>query len=132
MTKIILGKAPETFKHTVKFPMLDGTKGSIVCEFRYRTRREYGTFIDALAEENRAEVQATIEPDSTVVAPMTTAMNTSVAANARFLVAALVGWDLDVPFTEANAQLLADELPGAAQAIADAYREAIMEGRLGN
>jgi hypothetical protein len=37
-----------------------------------------------------------------------------------------------VPFSRAAVEQLCDELPGAAQDIMDAYRAAVVEGRLGN
>ena len=51
MAKVVLGARPKNFKRTVKFPMLDGTTGQIEMVFKYRTRKEFGEFIDALMEK---------------------------------------------------------------------------------
>ena len=46
MATIKLGNRPKAFKRIVTFDMLEGGKGSIECNFRYRTRSEFGVFID--------------------------------------------------------------------------------------
>jgi hypothetical protein len=126
MAKIVLGKRPTNFKHTVKFPMLDGTEGSIEVQYRYRTRAEFGKFIDevfAASKEDRPE------GDEFSWAAL---MEKTSGANADYVMKAVEGWNLDEEFTRDNVQQLADELPAAITAVMDTYRNAITQGRLGN
>jgi len=126
MPKIVLGKRPANFKHTVKFPMLDGTEGSIEVLYKYRTRAEFGKFID--------EVYAAAKEDRPADKEFSWAalMEKTSGANADHVMMAVEGWNLDEAFTRENVQQLADELPAAVTAIMDSYRKAITEGRLGN
>lgn len=125
-SKIKLGSRPESFKHTVTFPMLDGTEGSIEVEYVYRTRKEFGAFVDEVFASAKEERPA--DEDFSWQA----LMEKTSGANADYVMRAVKGWNLDEPFTRENVQQLADELPGAVTAIMDAYRTAITHGRLGN
>ena len=120
MATIKLGATPKTIKHTVKFPMLDGTQGEIACIFKYRTRREFGEFVERLSGQ--------VKPADGVAAVHAG----EVEQRASYLLDILEGWDLDVKLSRESLIQLADELPAAANAILDAYRGAIIEGRLGN
>lgn len=120
MATIKLGSPPKSIKRTVTFPMLDGTEGQIECEFKYRTRREFGEFIQGLTKDAK-------QPDS-----FAELMAKGVEANGEYLEQVLLAWDLDEKLSRKALEQLADELPAAAQAILDAYRMAIIEGRLGN
>jgi len=52
MTKIILGKTPKTFAaFPVDFPMPDGTTGEIKATFKYRTRTQFGEFLNKIFSE---------------------------------------------------------------------------------
>lgn len=126
MTKIVLGQRPKSFKRTVTFPMLDGTEGSIECEFKYRTKREYGEFIDRFTAPTAGEAA----PQES--AGVHVAMEKTVEANADYLLEVLLGWNLDVKLSREALQQLADELPVAARAVMAEYRAVIVEGRLGN
>lgn len=127
MAKIKLGNRPKSFKRTVTFDMLEGGKGSIECVFKYRTRKEFGEFIDGIL--NAAGVQP---PATDAQFSMTDLMERTSGTNAEYLLAVLDGWNLDEDLNKPNAQQLADELPGAANAIMETYRSALVEGRLGN
>jgi hypothetical protein len=48
MAKITLGKRPKHFKRTLTVPMLEGGEGQIEISFIYRTRTEFGAFVDGL------------------------------------------------------------------------------------
>lgn len=125
MAKLKLGTRPKTFKRTVTFPMLDGTEGSIECTFRYRTRTEFGEFIDAIfadAKERRADEQFSVEG----------LMAKTRDKNADYLLQVLDGWNLDEELSRDTLQQLADECPGAVNAVMEAYRAAVVDGRLGN
>jgi len=127
MAKIKLGERPKSFKHTVKFPMIDGTEGSIACVFKYRTRTEFGEFIDGIMEDAGLKPQPDGEKFS-----MKALMDKTAGANADYILQVLDGWNLDEELNHANVQQLANEIPSATTAIMEQYRVAITEGRLGN
>lgn len=126
MAKITLGKRPANFKRTVKFQMLDGSEGAIECAFKYRTRTEFGQFIDGLFNAAN-EAKPADEKFS-----MADLMEKTKDKNAAYLLDVIDGWNLDEPLTRETAEQLCDELPAAATEIMETYRRAIVEGRLGN
>jgi hypothetical protein len=127
MAKIILGKTPKSFKRTVTVDMLDGTKGSIECEFKYRTRTEFGKFLDVIFAD--AGVKPTDEDAKVVIAEV---MAKTRDTNADYLIQVLDGWNLDEDLTKANLQQLCDEFPGVSNSIMEAYRVAVTEGKAKN
>jgi hypothetical protein len=127
MAKIKLGNRPKSFKKTVSFDMLEGGKGSIECVYKYRTRSEFGTFIDELMEAAGAKEKADGEKFS-----MAELMDKTAGSNADYILSVLESWNLDEDLNKTNAQQLADEYPAAAAAIMETYRTACLEGRLGN
>lgn len=132
MAKIKLGERPKNFKRIVKFPMHDGTEGSIECVYKYRTRTEFGEFVDGIVEAAKLKAPAPAE-DGEVKFSMADLMAKTAGSNAEYLLQVLDGWNVEgAELTLANLQQLADELPGAASAIMDTYRAAVTEGRLGN
>jgi len=126
-TKIKLGNRPKNFKRIVTFDMLEGGKGSIECTFKYRTRSEFGVFIDRLMAA--AGTKERTEGDKFSMAEL---MEKTAGQNAEYLLDVLESWNLDEDLNKPNAQQLADELPAAAAAIMETYRTAVTEGRLGN
>lgn len=123
MAKIKLGNRPKNFKREVSFPMLDGTQGTIECSFKYRTRTEFGAFLDKVfADAGETSPQFA----------MAELMEKTRDKNADYLIQVLDGWNLDEELSQANLQQLADECPGAVNAVMEAYRAAILDGRLGN
>lgn len=128
MAKVVLGQRPKNFKRVVKFDMLDGSKGAIEVSFVYRTRKEFGKFIDELIEKTGGSVK----PDSDEKFSMAELMTKSAGSNAEYILAVIDGWNLDEDLTPATVQQLSDEIPAAANAIMESYRAAITEGRLGN
>ena len=132
MAKIKLGNRPKSFKRIVKFDMLEGGKGAIECDFKYRTRTEFGVFIDQMVAAAEAagakkEAEASAEKFS-----MTDLMERTAGQNADYILDVLDGWNLDEDLNKVNVQQLADEIPAAALAIMTTYRTAVTEGRLGN
>ena len=125
-TRIVLGKRPPHIVKTVEFDMLDESGHSAAqklgAKYKYRTRREYGSFLAEMTEKGIGEPPK----------DMAEVMSRAVEANAAYLEAILVGWDLDVPMTRAALEQLCDEMPGAALALMAGYRDAIEQGRLGN
>ncbi|HEY8606632.1 MAG TPA: phage tail assembly chaperone [Noviherbaspirillum sp.] len=126
--KIKLGNRPQNFKKTVTVKMLDGSEGAIDVTFKYRTRTEYGAFIDAIMEAAGEKGR-----DAGDEAFSNEKLWAKVAANnAEQLLQVVEAWNLDEELTKENIEQLADELPGAVLAIMETYRVAILEGRLGN
>lgn len=142
-TKIKLGDRPKSFKKTVEFKLLDGGIGVIECLYKYRTRKEWGAFVDELvASAKPAPADATTADD--VAAPqllpdsasatlgIEALMQKACAANVRYLLQVLDGWDLDGPLNAENLEFVADMYPGAVSAIMETYAGACRDGRLGN
>jgi len=140
VSKIVLGKRPEHFTREVRFPMLDGSTGTMEVKFVYRSRKEFA----ALADEAQATVKATANAeiarlekavsDSATIADFSQADLVARQAefNVDYLMKIIAGWNLDVPFDREALEELVDTLPAAVSAINTAYREALLEGRLGN
>lgn len=130
MARIKLGDRPKAFKKTVEFPMLDGSKGSIECVYKYRTRKEFAAFIDSIVEA--AKVSHVPMENGEAKFSMTDLMEKTAGANADYLLQVLDGWNLDEPLSRESVEQLSDELPAAVNAIMETYRAAISEGRTGN
>lgn len=127
MAKIQLGKRPASFKSSVKFPMLDGTTGVIEIGFRYRTRKEFGLFIDELVGQSEDNARPDGEKFSLAANTEKTAK-----ANADYIMQCVDSWNVDAELNHENVEQLAYELPAAAAAIMESYRAAIEDGRLKN
>jgi len=127
MSKVILGARPKNFAAVVTVTMLDGTTGTIPVSFKYRTKKEFGEFVDAMMKDAGQEITTTGEEFS-----MARLQSLTVEKNADYLLEALDGLGLDQEFGRESLVQLCDELPGAAVAIMDRYREAVTQGRLGN
>ena len=130
MAKITLGKRPKNFKRVVTVPMLEGGDGSIEVSYIYRTRSEFGAFLDELF--SGAGITPASGTDDDVKATIASIFEKARDSNADYILKIVDGWNLDVEFSRAAVLQLCDELPGAALAMIEAYRLAIAEGRLGN
>ena len=127
MTKIVLGKTPKTFKpFEVKFPMPDGEEGSIIATFNYRTRTQFGQYLDSVLSDAGEDSSADAQPNFEAI------FNKTKDKNADHLLMALSDWNLDEKLSRESLQKLADELPAAAVALMAAYNAACTQGRLGN
>lgn len=132
MPKIKLGAAPKTFKHPVKYELVEGGTDQITMVYTNRTRDEFAAFIDGLYPELKEIpgtniVQQAIEVVS-VIAGSAKARDNDVS----FILGCAQGWDLDDEFNGENVRRLVNEFPAAARAVIDTYRVAITEGRLKN
>jgi len=127
MAKISLGKTPKSFKRVITVDMLDGTKGSIECEFKYRTRTEFGAFLDGIFAD--AGVKPTDTDEKVAIAEI---MEKTRDTNADYLIQVLDGWNLDDELNKTNLQQLCDEFPGVSNSIMETYRTAVTEGRTKN
>lgn len=130
MAKITLGKRPESFKRVITVELLEGGKGTVEIEYIYRTRTEFGVFVDELLSD--AGVKPTGGSDDDVKFSLETALKKARDANADYIMKVAKDWNLDVDFSREAVAQLCDELPGVAQQIIEVYRTAITEGRLGN
>ena len=130
MAKIILGKRPKSFKRIITVDLLEGGKGTIEVSYLYRTRSEFGQFVDELMEA--AGVKLENQTDDDVKFSLAEALKRTLDTNADYIMKIADGWNLDVEFSRDAVAQLCDELPGAALQIIDQYRTAITEGRLGN
>ena len=138
--KLVLGKRPEFFSRTVTFPMVEGGDGCMVVEFIYRTRKEHAKFVDGIQAAAEAKAKAETEryqkaADAGELPPnlkQADLVAYQIEANVSTIMDSVKGWNLDIPFDREAVEQLVDELPAAVMAIISAYREAIVEGRLGN
>jgi hypothetical protein len=127
MAKIRLGNRPETFKSVpVTFVMPDGSEGAITATFRYRTREEYGQYIENAIKGTTEEGKPAEKVDFGAL------YRSGAQKDGQNLLDALHGWDLDEPLNSENVFALANEIPAACAALSVAYRAACVEGRLGN
>lgn len=133
--KITLGSRPQNFQRKLIVDLPEG-KGEITLLYKYRTRKEFGAFIDGLVAKAKmqpptitADRDANDEAMAGVLAQI---MAATVETNADYLMDVLDGWGLPDEFTKANVQQLCDELPGVALRIIEDYRHVTQDGRLGN
>jgi hypothetical protein len=149
MAKIVLGQRPEKFSRAVKFALLDNSTAWINVDFKYRTRSEYGAFVDTSVERSKkaaadalkqaieaAELAASAGADDASyiekLPGMKDVLDKSSAENVEFLLEVVTGWNLDASLGRDSIVQLVDEYPQAALAIIDTYRLACTEGRQGN
>lgn len=130
MAKIALGARPKNFKTVVTIPMLEGGEGTIEVSYVYRTRTEFGKMIDDLMDD--AQVVPSGSGEDAQKFSLAEALEKTKDTNADYILKVADGWNLDVEFSRASVAQLCDELPAAAMAIMNTYRNAITEGKLGN
>lgn len=131
MAKIKLGARPKTFTHTITVPMPEGGTAQVQMVYKYRTRSEFGAFVDNLLLAAGTAPPAS-QADDDVAFSLRQALEKTRDTNADYILQIAEGWNLDEDFNRASVVQLCDELPGAAAAIIEAYRAALTEGRLGN
>lgn len=129
MAKIILGNRPKTFKRVISVDLLEGGKGAIDVTFKYRTKVEFGEFLDKLLEDGGLQPAKRNDDEKL---SLLAAQQKTTETNADYIMNIVEGWNLDADFNLDNVKQLCDELPAAALAIMETYRLAINEGRLGN
>ena len=130
MARIKLGARPKTFKHKVEVALPEGGKGAVEVVYKYRTRTEFGAFIDELFGAAGVELPSVNGDD--VIVSLAEALAKTRDTNADYILQIAEGWDLESEFDRASVAQLCDELPGVALAIINTYRLAVTEGRLGN
>jgi len=128
MAKIVLGNRPKSFKRKVTVKMLDDTTGVIHVDFVYRTRKEFGAFMDKF---NKARTERRIVADrEEFSAERQFALGAE--DDADYIMEIVGGWDLDRELTRENVMQLLDELPGAGVEIISTYRLAVVDGIVKN
>lgn len=130
MAKIVLGNRPKSFKKKVTVQMPEGGTGEITVSYIYRTRKEFGVFVDEVFKD--AGVKPSGQTDEEVKFSLAEALAKTTEINADYIMKIADGWDIPEDFTRPNVEQLCDELPGVAMAMIDTYRQAVSEGRLGN
>lgn len=124
---IKLGARPKTFKPiVVKFQMPDGSDAALEVTYNYVTRTEFGAMVDAMFNDAGAA-----RPEGEQFS-MHDLMEKTRNKNAEYLLKCVHSWALDEPVCLESLRQLADEIPAGASAIMDAFRQAALEGRLGN
>lgn len=127
MAKIKLGAKPKTFKPiTVKFELPDGTPGEIQATYKYRTRSEFGAFLNTIFSEAGETPPEDGKPNFERL------FQISGDRHAHQILKSLEAWDMEDELNLENLQALSDEVPAAAVALMSSYAAACTEGRLGN
>jgi hypothetical protein len=123
---IKLGQRPKTFKpFSVKFPMPDGETGVIQATYKYRTRVEFGKLMNEVfggVEDRATEGKVDFEK----------IFESMGDKNADYLLECLDSWNLTEPLTKQTLLQLSSEIPAASVALMTSYREACVDGKLGN
>lgn len=124
---IKLGNTPKTFKKSVvKFRMPDGSNGVINAVFKYRTRTQFGEFLNTVFADAGEKAPEGETPDFEKLFAATK------DKNADHLILALDSWDVDAELTLDSLKLLSNEIPAASIALMEAYNNACTQGKLGN
>lgn len=130
MAKIVLGKRPQSFKKKIAVQLPEGETGEITVTYKYRTRNEFGAFVDEVFKS--AGITPANQSDEEVKFSLAEALAKTTDTNADYVMQIVEGWDLDAAFSRDAVSQLCNELPGVSMAIIDTYRQACIEGRLGN
>lgn len=131
MAKITLGSRPKNFEVSVTVPLHEGLEGTIRALYRYRTRTEFGQFVDDMTRATGVAPPASATAED-VAFSLRQSLEAARDKNAEYLLQVMDGWDLEPEFNLANVRQMCDELPGVALALIERYRAATLEGRLGN
>lgn len=120
MAKLSLVNAPKDFKRTISIELLDGSKADIEIEFKYKTRTEYAKLLDEVMKSETGD--NTDKTASDIFKKLG-------EGTADFILKIASGWDLEDTFNKKNVAILVDTYPAVANAISEAYRLAILEGK---
>jgi hypothetical protein len=131
MARIKLGARPKHFSRVITVSLPEGGKGTIEVSYVYRTRSEFGQFVDEMVTAAGTKPPASQDGED-VKFSLQQALERTRDTNADYIMKIMQDWDLDAEFSRASVVQLCDELPGAALEIIEQYRLAITEGRLGN
>lgn len=132
MAKLKLGTPPKTFKNKVEIPLLEGGTAEITFDFKYRTRKEFGDFVDNFIKEATKEDKPKKKKDADRESVLSDILASEDEANAQYILQVAEGWDLDDPFTEDSIKQLINEFPNSSTIISETYAQALTRGRLKN
>jgi hypothetical protein len=105
--------------------MPDGETGVIQATYKYRTRVEFGKLMNEVfggVEDKATEGKVDFEK----------IFESMGDKNADYLLECLDAWDLTEPLTKQTLLQLSSEIPAASVALMTSYREACVDGKLGN
>ena len=122
----IFGDRPETITAPVSFVRVTGEVVELEGKFKYRTRREFGELWD---EVSNANVPQPADGEKFSFANLA---DRGLEFSAERTLKYLVGWDVEIDLDKAALVQLFDEEPNAAAAFWDAYRAALVDGRVKN
>jgi len=122
----IFGARPETITAPVSFVRVTGEVAEMDCKFKYRTRREFGELWD---EVSNANVPQPADGEKFSFASLA---DRGLEFSAERTLKYLVGWGVEIELNKAALVQLFDEEPNAAAAFWDAYRAALVDGRVKN
>lgn len=151
----ILFKRPDSIPGTVEFLLPTGETAKLACQFKYRTRPEYGAFVDEIAAQTVEKAKAQFQPDEAktdAAKPRTRAkakanadaaeapafslealLKTGDESNADSVLKYLVSWPEQLPpLNKENLMQVFGEAPAAAGAFWETYRNLCTVGRMGN
>ena len=105
MARIRLGARPKSFKHKVPVDFIDEdgrpAKGAVEMVYTYRTRTQFGEFLDQLFGAAKVELPSPAEDD--VVVSLAEALARTRDTNADYILQIAEGWDLpNAEFDRAN------------------------------
>jgi hypothetical protein len=122
----IFGARPETITAPVSFVRVTGEVAEMDCKFKYGTRREFGELWD---EVSNANVPQPADGEKFSFANLA---DRGLEFSAERTLKYLVGWGVEIELNKAALVQLFDEEPNAAAAFWDAYRAALVDGRVKN
>ncbi len=136
MKKFVLTTPPETFKREVIIPLHNGEEASLEMEFIYRSRSDYAKFIDEIiANAKKFTLEAPKTAEGALEAAEIT-MQSILSQQDDLAVDTIMkiakGWELSDKFNKTTLREMQDKFPNAFQAINDAYRLSVVEGKLKN
>ncbi len=122
----IFGTRPQTITALVSFVRVTGEMIELECKFKYRTRREFGELWDEVSD---AKIQQPAEGEKFSFAGLA---DRGLEFSAERTLKYLADWDLGIELDKAVLLQLFDEEPNAAAAFWEAYRSALVDGRVKN
>lgn len=122
----IFGDRPDTITAPVSFVRITGAVFEMDCQFKYRTRKEFGALWDEVSD---AQAPQPVDGEKFSFASLADrGLDFTVERTLKYL----SGWGLDIELDKASLRQLCDEEPNAAPAFWEAYRAALVDGRVKN
>lgn len=123
-----LGSRPKTFAPVaVEFTGPDGETYAMEVTYTYRTKKEFGAWLDQGGKDASKQQETTGEDFSWETFYEKLGKNVG-----EQLSGVITGWNLEQPVSAESLAQLDDELPAASIALLQKYGNLCREGRLGN